>query len=75
MSQGAHVKGGRVYVIRAYSTKWKQNAFYLGKVDGKVKHTKELKKAREYKTPHNARTVANKITEQLGVVHRAAIRY
>ena len=75
MSQGAHVKKGRVYVIRAYSTRWTQNAFYLGKVDGEVKHTKELAKAKEYKTPHNARNVAGQITEQLGVVHRHAIKY
>lgn len=75
MSQGAHVKSGRVYVIRFYSPKWKQNAFYMEKIDGEPKYTKELAKAREYKTPHNAKRVADQLTEQKNVVHRPAIRY
>lgn len=75
MSQGAHTKDGRVYVIRAYSRTWKQNAFYTGKVNGKIQHTKELRKAKEYKTPHNAKQVADQISKQMGVVHRHAIKW
>lgn len=75
MSQGAHVKSGRVYVVRAYSKKWKQNAFFTGMVNGKPDHTKFLKKAKEYKLEHNAKKAAERVTEASGVVHRHAIRY
>ena len=75
MSQGAVTKDGKVYVIRFYAKKWKGNAFYMEKIDGEPKYTKELGKARLYKTQHNARKVAEQLTEQKNVVHRTAIKW
>ncbi len=69
------IKAGRKYVIRFYSKKWKGNAFYREKQQGNPLYTKGVQNAKEYLRLSNARVVAQKLTEQTGVVHGLAVRY
>ena len=73
--KGAHVKHGKVFVVRFYSKRWGQNAFFKGMEKGEPKYTKSLKRAKAYKKPHNANKIAEKLTEQTSVVHRNGIWY
>jgi hypothetical protein len=75
MSQGVITKGGKVYVVRFYSKKWGQNAFYRGMVAGEPKYTKELKNAKKYIKPGNANNIADQLTAHTRVVHRLGIKY
>lgn len=73
--QGVHIKSGKVYVIRFYSKKWRQNAFYQGPKTHDPQYTKVLQECKEYKLKHNALKVAEKLTETTGVVHSTAVRF
>lgn len=75
MSQGAHVKKNKVYVVRFYSRRWGQNAFYRGMERNEPKYTRELGKAKQYIKPGNASNIADQLTAQTRVVHRLGIKY
>lgn len=75
MSQGAHIKNGKVYVVRFYSKKWGQNAFYRGMVKGTPKYTKVLKNAKQYIKAGTASNIADQLTAQTRTVHRLGVKY
>ena len=67
MKNGSIRKNGRTYIIKFYSPKWGQNAFY--------KYAKRLMKAKEYLAEGNAKTVAGQLTKLTGVKHSLGVRF
>lgn len=74
MSQSIR-KNGRTYIIKFYSPRWGQNAFYQGKEDAEPRYAKRLMKAKEYLAKRNAKVVAGQLTELTGIKHSLGVRF
>ena len=68
-------KGNKKYILKFYSPKWGQNAFYLGKEKKEPKYTKDLDVSKQYATRGNAVKVSDHLTQLTGVQHGLAIVY